>query len=116
MPTDIEVTAIMTPTEAIQGHITETVNTTTGVLHDAISPVLIFFAMTHHIDNHPYIGVHQLIQKIAAAPDHTLCINQVRKLCISVYAHPSRTPAKPQGRRHPIVTIDDTTNRLIQHR
>ena len=40
--------------------------------------------MTHHIEDHPHIGVLQLIQKIGADPSHTLHINQVRKLCISL--------------------------------
>ena len=41
--------------------------------------------MTHHIKGHPHIGVLQLIQKIAANPDHTLHINQVRKLHTSLH-------------------------------
>ena len=86
IPTDIEVTVIMTPTEAIPGHIIKTGDATIGVLHDAITPVLIIFAVIPHIKDHPHIGVLQLIQKIAVDPDHTLHINQVRKLCIN--SHP----------------------------
>ena len=75
----------MTPAEAIPGHTIEMVNATIGVLYDAITPVLIIFAVTHHIEGHPHKGVLQLIQKIAADLDHALHINQVRKLCISLH-------------------------------
>ena len=85
IPTDIIVTVIMTATEAIPGHIIETVDATIGVLHDAITPVLIAFTVTHHIKDHPHIGVLQLTQKIAADPKHALQINQVRKLCIKLH-------------------------------
>ena len=74
----------MTPTEAIPGHIIETVDATIGVFHDAITPVLIIFAVKHHIEDHPHIGVLQLIQKMAADPDHILHINPVRKLHINL--------------------------------
>ena len=84
-PTDIKVTVIPTPTEAIPGHKIETVDATIGVLHDAITPVLIIFAMTHLIEDHPHIGVLQLILKIAADPNHALHINQVRKLGINLH-------------------------------
>ena len=89
VPADIEVTVIMTPTEAIPDHIIETVDATIGVLHDTISPVFIIFAMTHHIKDHPDIEVLQLIQKIAAALSHVLHINQVRKLHINLHPIPS---------------------------
>ena len=72
----------MTPSEAIPGHIIETVDTTIGVLCDDVTPVLIVTAMTHHIEDHLQVGVLQLIQKIAADPNHTLHINQIRKLFI----------------------------------
>ena len=69
----------MTTTEAISGHIIETVDATIGVPLDAITPMLIVFAITHHIEDHLHIGVLQLIQEIAADPNHALHINQVRK-------------------------------------
>ena len=72
-------------TEAIPGHIIETEDTTIGVLHNAVTPVLIIIAMTHHIEDHPHIGVLQLIQKIATDPDHAQHINQVRKLHIKLH-------------------------------
>ena len=85
VPADIIVTVITTSTEAIPGHIIETVDATIGVLHDAIAPVLIITVVTHHTEDHPYIGVLQLIQKITADPDHALHINQVRKLRTSLH-------------------------------
>ena len=62
----------MTLTEAIPGHIIETVDATIGVLHNAITSVLIITAMTHHIED--------------VTPNHALDINQVRKLCISLHS------------------------------
>ena len=41
IPTDITVTVTMIPTEAIPGHIIETIDITIGVLCDALTPVLI---------------------------------------------------------------------------
>ena len=38
-------------------HIIGTADTNIGVLHDIITPVLIIFAVTHHINDHPYIRV-----------------------------------------------------------
>ena len=84
-PHRYKVTAITTPTDAIPGHITETVDATIGTLCDAVTPVLIIFTVTHYINDHPHTGVLQLIQKITGDPDHTLHINQVRKLCISLH-------------------------------
>ena len=81
-PADIEVTVIVTPTEVIPGHIIETVDTTIGVLHDAIIPVLIVITMTHHMNGHPHIGIFQLTQKIAADPNHALHLSQVGKFCM----------------------------------
>ena len=76
----------MTPKEAIPGHITGRVDATIGVLHDAVTPVLIIITMTHHTKDHCHIGVLQCIQKIAADPDHILHIKPVRKLCINLHA------------------------------
>ena len=57
-PTDIE--TVMTPTEAIPGHIIETVDATIGVLHNAI------FTKTHHTKGHPLIGILLLTLKVAS--------------------------------------------------
>ena len=40
----------MTPTEAIPGHIIETVDSTIGVPHDTVTPGLMDFTVTHHIE------------------------------------------------------------------
>ena len=84
-PADIEVTVITTPTEVIPGHIIETVDTTIGVLCNAIIPVHIIITVTQHIKDHPHIAILQFIQKIAAGPDHVLHIKQVRKLHINLH-------------------------------
>ena len=68
----------MTPTEAILSQSIETVDTFIEALHDAVT-VLITFAVTHHIKDHPHTEVLQLIPEITADPDHILHINQVRK-------------------------------------
>ena len=72
-------TVVTTLLEAIPGHIIERVDATIGVLHNAITPVAIIIAVTHHMEDHPHIGVLQFIQKITADPDHILHIKQVRK-------------------------------------
>ena len=89
IPMYIEVTVIMTPTETIPAHNIDKVDATIGVLCNAITPVLIIFAVTHHIEVHPHIGVLQLIPKIAADLNHTLHINQVR--IIHTNLHPILT-------------------------
>ena len=50
----------MIPTEAIPGHIIETIDITIGVLHDALTPVFIIPTMTPHITDHLHTGAHQL--------------------------------------------------------
>ena len=75
VPADVVVTVIMTPTEAIPGHIIEKVDATIGVPHNAVAPLLIITVMTHHIEDHPHVGILQLIQKITADPNHALHIN-----------------------------------------
>ena len=47
----------MTPTEAIPGHITGRVDASIGVLHDAITQVLIIITVTHHTKGYPHLGV-----------------------------------------------------------
>ena len=74
----------MTPTEAIPGHMIEIVDATIEALH-ATATVLINFATTHHIKDHPHVEVPPLIPEIAADPDHILHINQVRELCINLH-------------------------------
>ena len=79
----IGVTVITTPTEAIPGHITDKVDATIEALHVAAT-VLIAFAMTPHIEDHPQVEVPQPIPEIAADPDHILHINQVREFCVNL--------------------------------
>ena len=43
----------MIHTDAIPGHITQTIDITIGVLLDALTPVLIIPTMTPHIADHP---------------------------------------------------------------
>ena len=74
----------MTPTEAIPGHIIEIVDTTMEALHTDVT-VLITFAATHHIEDHPHLEVPQLILEITVDPDHILHINQVRELHINLH-------------------------------
>ena len=80
--TNIKVTVVMTPTYAVG-----TVNATIRVLPNAVTPVLVIFAVTHHITDHPHIGVLQHIQEITADPDHVLHINQVRKFSINFHSN-----------------------------
>ena len=72
---DIKVTVTITHTGVTPDHITDT---TTGALHDTITPALIVIAMIHHNRDHPHIEVPQLIPEITVNPDHTPHINQVR--------------------------------------
>ena len=69
----------MTPAEAYPGHIIDKVDATIEALH-VTTTVLITFAATHHIKDHPHIKVPQPILEIAADPDHALHINLVGKL------------------------------------
>ena len=73
----------MTPTEAVPGDIIEIMDTTIEALHTAAT-VLITFAITQHLEDHPHVEVPQLIPEIVADPDHILHINQVRQLCINL--------------------------------
>ena len=83
---DIEVKVTIIHTEVIPGHITDA---TTGALHYTITPAPIFITMTHHTGDHPHAEVYQPIPEIAADPDHTYCINQVR----TPHLNPSSVPA-----------------------
>ena len=73
--TDIKVTVIIIHTEVIPDHIMDAI---TGVLLDTTTPALITITMTHHTGDHPHAEVYQHIPEIAAGPDHTPDINQVR--------------------------------------
>ena len=74
----------MTLTEALSGHIIEIVYATIEALC-ATTTVLIAFATTPHIKDHPHVELPQPIPETAADPDHILHINQVRELCINLH-------------------------------
>ena len=93
IPTDITVTVAMIHTDTFPGHIIETLDVTIGVLHNALTPILIVPTMTHHITDHPHTGAHQLTLGTTAdhAPiQHT---NQVRKPCINLHPIPADVKA-----------------------
>ena len=48
----------MIPTEAVPGHIIETIDIITGVLHDDLTPVLIIRTVTPHITDDLHTGDH----------------------------------------------------------
>ena len=89
MPTDITVTVTVIPSEDIPGHIIETINITTGVFHDALTPVLIIPAVTPHITDRLHTGVHQLTLGIRADHIPIQHTNQVNKLCINLQCIPA---------------------------
>ena len=66
-------TVTMIPTEAIPGHIIETIDIIIGVLHDALTPTV-----TLHITDCLHTGAHQLTLKTAADCDPIQHTNQVR--------------------------------------
>ena len=72
---DITVTVAVTHIEVIPGHTTDA---TTEALHNFTTPALTIIAMTHHTGEHPHIEVCQLNLEIAANPDCTLPIKQIR--------------------------------------
>ena len=78
----------MIPTEAIPGHIIETINIIIEVLHDALTPVLIIPAMTPHIVDCLHTGAHQLPLGTTADHDPIQHTHQVRKLCINLHPIP----------------------------
>ena len=75
----------MIPTEAIPGHIIETIDITIGVTQDALTPVLIVPAMTLHIADHLHTGAHQPTFRTTAGHDPIQHTNQVRKHCIDLH-------------------------------
>ena len=83
-------TAIITPSEHILGHITETTGDLTAVVHADSIPTLLHttLAMTPCIEDPPLIAGYQPIHMITA--DHTLSqpISQLRKLHIRIHPIP----------------------------
>ena len=82
----------MIPTEAIPGHI-ETIDIIIGVLHDALTPVLIIPAVAPHIKDHLHTGAHQLTLRTTADHDPIQHTNQVRKPCIDLHPVPAELKA-----------------------
>ena len=89
VPADITTTVTTICTEDIPGHIIETIDITTGVLHDAHSPVIIIPAMTPHIIDYLCTGAHQLTPRIRADHLPVQQTNQVSKLCIHLQHIPA---------------------------
>ena len=76
-------------TEAIPGHIMETIDAITGVLHDALTAVLIVPTVTPHIADCLHTGAHQLTLRTAANHEPIQHTNQVRKPCINLHPIPT---------------------------
>ena len=70
--------------EDIPGHIIETLDITTGVLHDAPTPVIIIPNMTPHISDHLHTGAHQPTLRIRADQVPVQHTNEVSKLGINL--------------------------------
>ena len=79
----------MIHTDAIPGHIVETVDITMGVLHDALIPVLIIPTLTPHTADQSHTGAHQLILRTTADHIPIQHTNQVRKPCINFQCNPA---------------------------
>ena len=84
VPAGITVTVTMIHTEDIPGHIIETTDITTRVLHDTLTPVIIVPAMTPHISDHLHTGGHPHTLGIRADHIPIQHTNQVSMLCINL--------------------------------
>ena len=89
IPTDIAATVTMIHTEDIPGDIIETIDITTGVLHNGLTTVIIIPTMTPHITDHLHTGAHQLTLRIRADHVPIQCTNQVSKLCLNLQHIPA---------------------------
>ena len=83
----------MIPMEAIPGHIIETIDIIIGVLHDALTPVLIIPTVSPHIIDCLHTGAHQLTLETTADQDPIQHTNQVRKPCINPHPIPAELKA-----------------------
>ena len=84
----------MIPTEPIPGHIIEKIDVTIGVLHDALTAVLIIPTVTPHIMDHLHTGPHQLTLGTRADHNPIHHTNQVRKPCINLQCIPAEFKTK----------------------
>ena len=75
--------------EDVPGHIIEMIGITTGVLHDALTPVIIILTMTSHITDHLHTGVHLHTLRIGADPVSIQHTKQVSTLCINLQCIPT---------------------------
>ena len=80
IPTDIAAKVAMIHTEDIPGHIIETIDITTGSLHNALTPVIIIPTMTPNIADHLQTGAYQLTLGIRADSIPIQHTSQVREL------------------------------------
>ena len=93
IPIDTAATVTMIPTEAVPGHIIEIIDIIIGVLHDALTPVLIIPAMTPHLADCLHTGAHQLTLRTAAGHNPIQHTNQVRKPCTNLHPIPAELRA-----------------------
>ena len=79
----------MIHTKDIPGHIIETIDIITEVLHDVLIPVIIISAMTPHITDCLHTGA--LPHTLGIRADHISIqhTNQVRTLCINLQHIPT---------------------------
>ena len=82
----------MIPIEVILGHIIETIDIIIGVLHNALTPVLIIPDMPPNIADCLHTGAHQLTLRTATDHNPVQHTNQVRKPCINL--HPIQAELK----------------------
>ena len=82
IPTDIEVTVIITCTEVTPDHI---IDALPEALHITITQALIIITATHHTGGHPHIEAPPLILEIAADPEHVPHTNQVRPPLLNLH-------------------------------
>ena len=94
IPVDTTATVVMLPTEAIPGHIIETIGIIIGVLHNALTPVLIVPAVTPHITDHLHTGAHQLTLRTVADHDPIQHTKPSKKTLHKFSSCPSSTQAK----------------------
>ena len=86
---DIAVTVAMIHTDAIPGHIIETIDVTIGVLHNVHhSSTYCIPAMIPHSIDHLLTGAHQLTLRTAADHVPIQHTNQVRQVMHKSSSHP----------------------------
>ena len=107
IPTNITVMVTMIHTDAVPGHIIETVDITIRILHNTLIPVLIIPAVTTHIADRHHTGPHQLTHGTTADHVPIQHTNQVRTLA-------SQHKTKTGHMIKEIQVMIDGTHRLLQ--